>query len=420
MLQSVLQNLIPVMQNMIMAVIPLAMLLALASKDQSGTVKKRIWRGILWGLAGAAFIATVKLGTKAVKREVYESLVLVVGLASETLLLGLFLWNNKRGAILEKYKLLGVTGCVVAITVLLYHGLELFLFPVDLVTYTNELISLEFLMKVIGFLLGLLLTWLTGLAILRAASVLSPRAISNILAAQLVVIMAKQVLVVAQVMMVRKILLTSKGMMPFMGPLINHQIWFLYLLLAVTVILPIALILQRKPAKPEGLNPAQYRKILITARKKMRWSGAVALGLLVVCLFSTVGMVYADQKTEIIPAIPMAAEDGQIRIPLEKVDDGHLHRFSYQSSTGEVVRFIVIKKSGSAYGVGLDACEICGVTGYFERDNQVVCVLCDVVMNTATIGFKGGCNPIPLEYKVAEGKMIVPIDGLEKEKNRFK
>ena len=420
MLQSVLQNLIPVMQNMIMTVIPLAMLLALAGKDQSGTIKKRIWRGILWGLAGAAFIATVKLGTKAVKREVYESLVLVVGLVSEGLLLGLFLWNNKRGTLLEKYKLLGITSCVVAITILMYHGLELFLFPVDLITYTNELISLEFLMKVMGFLLGLVLTWLTGLAILRAASVLSPQTISNILAVQFVVIMAKQVLVVAQVMMVRKILLTTKGMMPIIGPLINHEVWFLYVLLAVTFILPIALILQRKPVRPEGLNPAQYRKILITARKKMRWSGAVALGLLVIFLFSTVGMVYADQKTEIIPAVPMVAEDGQIRIPLEKVDDGHLHRYSYQASTGEVVRFIVIKKSGSAYGVGLDACEICGVTGYFERDNQVVCVLCDVVMNTATIGFKGGCNPIPLEYKVAEGKMMVPVTELEKEKNRFK
>ncbi|HEY3426721.1 MAG TPA: Fe-S-containing protein, partial [Negativicutes bacterium] len=382
--------------------------------------KKRIWRGILWGLAGAAFVATAKLGTKAVKREVYESLVLVVGLAGEMLLLGLLLWNNKRGTILEKYKLLGITGCVVAVTVLLYHGLELFLFPVDLITYTSELISLEFLMKVIGFLLGLLLTWLTGLAILRAASVLSPRTVSNILAAQLVVIMAKQTLVVVQVMMVRKILLTSKGLMPIMGPLINHQVWFLYILLAVTLLLPVALILQRKPAKPEGLNPAQYRKILLAARKKMRWSGAVAMGLLVIFLCSTVGMVYADQKTEIIPAIPLTAEDGQIQIPLEKVDDGHLHRYSYQASTGETVRFIVIKKGGSAYGVGLDACEICGATGYFERDNQVVCVLCDVVMNTATIGFKGGCNPIPLEYKVAEGKMIVPVDGLEKEKNRFR
>ncbi len=37
----------------------------------------------------------------------------------------------------------------------------------------------------------------------------------------------------------------------------------------------------------------------------------------------------------------------------------HLHRFEYTTSTGVKVRFIVIQKSGSSFGVGLDACEIC-------------------------------------------------------------
>jgi uncharacterized membrane protein len=80
----------------------------------------------------------------------------------------------------------------------------------------------------------------------------------------------------------------------------------------------------------------------------------------------------------------------------------------------------VIKKNAAAYGVGLDACDICGPTGYYERKSEVICRLCDVVMNISTIGFKGGCNPVPLAYSLRSGSMIIEISNLENEKTRFK
>jgi uncharacterized membrane protein len=101
------------------------------------------------------------------------------------------------------------------------------------------------------------------------------------------------------------------------------------------------------------------------------------------------------------------------------VNDGHLHRFAYDTPSGVETRFIVIKKSETSYGVGLDACDICGATGYYERKGDVICKLCDVVMNTSTIGFSGGCNPVPLEYVVREGNMVVNTEDLEKEESRF-
>lgn len=83
------------------------------------------------------------------------------------------------------------------------------------------------------------------------------------------------------------------------------------------------------------------------------------------------------------------------------------------------MRFIVIQKGGSAYGVGLDACEICGPTGYIEKDGQVICRLCDVMMNKATIGMRGGCNPVPLKYTVENGQLYVMQNELEQERKRF-
>jgi uncharacterized membrane protein len=84
------------------------------------------------------------------------------------------------------------------------------------------------------------------------------------------------------------------------------------------------------------------------------------------------------------------------------------------------VRFIIIKKNDVAFGVGLDACDICGPNGYYERKGDVICKLCDVVMNKQTIGFKGGCNPVPLAYALDGGEMIVMTADLETESKRFR
>ena len=50
----------------------------------------------------------------------------------------------------------------------------------------------------------------------------------------------------------------------------------------------------------------------------------------------------------------------------------------------------------------------------------MVCKLCDVVMNINTIGFKGGCNPIPIDYTIKDGYIIVPCDVLESYEKTFK
>ena len=106
---------------------------------------------------------------------------------------------------------------------------------------------------------------------------------------------------------------------------------------------------------------------------------------------------------------------------MDQVDDGHLHRFAYYSDEGTEIRFIVIKKpDSSAYGIGLDACDICGETGYYEKDGMVVCKLCDVVMNINTIGFKGGCNPIIIDYSIENGNIVIPGEGLVQYESTFK
>jgi uncharacterized membrane protein len=146
----------------------------------------------------------------------------------------------------------------------------------------------------------------------------------------------------------------------------------------------------------------------------------VILGYGVSILSLTALKAYTERGVVLSPAEPMTIAGEEITIPIERVEDGHLHRFAYTAQDNIEVRFIVIRKNEIAYGVGLDACDICGPTGYYERKNEVICRLCDVVMNISTIGFKGGCNPVPLAYRLSGGNMVIAIEDLENERGRFK
>ena len=160
--------------------------------------------------------------------------------------------------------------------------------------------------------------------------------------------------------------------------------------------------------------------------KKKKWDSASILSALIVCLLLvvlnlTVFAAVDNRPVELSPAEDCEVRGDSVYVALTQVEDGHLHRFVYTTENGVGVRFIVIKKpNATSYGVGLDACDICGETGYYERSGQIVCKLCDVVMNINTIGFKGGCNPIVIDYTVADGYIFVPKYTLEEHENEFR
>lgn len=168
-----------------------------------------------------------------------------------------------------------------------------------------------------------------------------------------------------------------------------------------------------------GANPAEGRLGRARSRLYKSLAGTAAVGYLCGALLITVGVAVGSQEIELSAPEAYSVVDDQISVNLADISDGHLHRYEYTTSSGVKVRFIVIQKSGSSFGVGLDACEICGPTGYYEKDGKVICKLCEVAMNIATIGFKGGCNPIPIEYKVANGTLTVPISVLEASSSIF-
>jgi uncharacterized membrane protein len=417
----VLKYLIQVVQNSLGAGILLAMLCTLAYLRGRPKQKKWLLGGCAAGVALALVLAVLKSTTVLINRECWNIGILSVSILTGILLL-LLLWGilQKRAPEPGYEKIYGVTSAVLAASLLLYCLPDIFLYPAEFVLAGESLFGTDFLFKLMGYGGGLVVAGLSGLALYKAGTGLSFTLIRILLTLGLAINMVNQAATIVQFLLARRIIPMSKGLFSLLKPLINYNEYFLYALMVLTIPLPLVLWIKSLHPPASYANPAQQRRIRATSRRQRRWCALVAGGYLLAVLSLTVVKAYATREITLSPAEPMNIVGEEIILPLENFNDGHLHRFAYTASNGTEVRFIVIKKNEVTYGVGLDACDICGPTGYYERDDEVICKLCDVVMNKSTIGFKGGCNPVPLAYVLNGGSLVIQTQSLENEMKRFK
>ena len=180
-------------------------------------------------------------------------------------------------------------------------------------------------------------------------------------------------------------------------------------LFLIPMAVAVAATLRRVPDQP---NPARRRHEIAERRRSRRWALGAAAGFAALVATRTLAVAKVNEVPTLSDPEHYDIEGGNAVIALDAIADGHLHRFAYDTG-GTQVRFIAIRKNGGAYGVGLDACENCGPAGYYEKNGKIICKRCDVAINSATIGFKGGCNPIPIDFTVDAGSLLVPTSVLD-------
>ena len=201
----------------------------------------------------------------------------------------------------------------------------------------------------------------------------------------------------------------------------NHSMLFIWLVVALAAA-SLALCFAQNTRVTEPYENSAQRRKLRARNRGFRRMACTALGAVVVfTLFLTLVKDYDTRVIELSAPETFTVEGDKILVPMDAVNDFHLHRFEYKTENDVNVRWIVVRKPNSAaYGVGLDACDVCGNAGYYERNGQVVCRRCDVVMNINTIGFKGGCNPIPLSYEVENGNLVFALADILAGEREFK
>lgn len=117
--------------------------------------------------------------------------------------------------------------------------------------------------------------------------------------------------------------------------------------------------------------------------------------------------------------IPVQESEGTsvIRIPLSEkgsdLKDKKLRKYVYYEGSKQVL-FIAIMKADGSVGVALDQCEICrpadwnkDAKGYAQKGENLICKYCVTPIAANTVNTPGGCNPIPVPFRIEENAIVI-------------
>ena len=417
-----LRYLIQTSKDLIVAALILGMMFGYTRKAYGEKGERPVLIGMLLGLISSAVMGYMKNATNKIDTGAWNLRIFAVTAAFFVLWIIFSIRPLKRvlktvGGWIDRILLAGI-----AVLLLFYTLPDVWAYPYGFLLTGETVLSTEFLYKFIGYILGIILAIVACAAIRQASSRLSEGLSALFLGLALLIKVVQQICTALQTMLARRIIPSNHTLFTIAKYSSNYKDWFVYITLLIVVIIPIILWVQSFRTFEPYNNPAEHRKIRAKWRSIRRWSTTAAICMLLVVLNMTVITAYNSKEVSLSPIEPAAkTDDENMYVSFEQVSDEHLHRFAYTTENGVEIRFIVIKKpNSSSYGIGLDACDICGETGYYEKNGQVVCKLCDVVMNINTIGFKGGCNPIVIPYEIENGFIVVPISGLVEHEKEFK
>ncbi len=301
-----------------------------------------------------------------------------------------------------------------------YYMPALFVQLNNFVYYGESAVSTMVLYRIIGYVFAVVLMILSSIAIFKIVRRVDKIYRDKILMISLSIWGINQIFIVLQRLYAVDLIPRSASVFNTIAWVINHAHYIGFSLMIFLIILPIILYLNNMKVKETFKNPAELRK----KKYHMRCNRNLAKFLLILIVINVFSLTYlraySGREIQLSEPEEYEIDNDMIVIPLSELEDMKLHRYQYTASDGVHMRFFLIKKSQGSYGVVLDACEICGPSGYYERGNDVICKLCDVIMNRGTIGFKGGCNPIPIPYIVHDEKVKINTQDLDANSFVFK
>jgi high-affinity iron transporter len=175
------------------------------------------------------------------------------------------------------------------------------------------------------------------------------------------------------------------------------------------------MLMEYKRRTPTTLNaaatPADKRRAEWSQRREKMWMNAVVATSFLFIFLSTAEFIYAKSSTALSPTSAVTLVGSQVTLPTADVNDDKLHRYGVHLDDGKggniEVRFLLFKKPDGNIVSVADACQICGPVGFYIGDQGITCKMCASPLNAASMGQKGGCNPIPLKSTISGNQLII-------------
>ncbi|RAK10274.1 putative membrane protein [Halanaerobium saccharolyticum] len=408
------------LEMVILAVFLFSFILKMKKRD----LNKYVYWGLIIALPYSALLVYSLLNLKIEKG--IESFMALIGLPIITVVI-VWIWyqyfnfnkskNRKSTSLFSKltifltYLFLGIN-----------FETKLMLFPSKIVvdsTFATGL-NTELLLKYSGGLLGIVFSIIFAVILLKAQKKISLKQCLSITTVIYFVNFLKYSILIVYALMIYDLIPVTTTFLSFFAPFYNNLKMILYIMFGITAVWIVFVNFKPlKLKKDASLNPAQLRKLKANIRSKQRWARSALIAVIIFTSVFTFNYVYAGQTITEKPAVPLQVNNDKFVIQKNELKDEKLHRYSFTTEDEFVIEFFLIEKAEGAYGVVYDACNVCGDSGYYQDKDKIICIRCDVIMNKLTLGFPGGCNPIPLNYSENEDSIVIQLDDLLAEKDVF-
>ncbi|MBF8249370.1 MAG: DUF2318 domain-containing protein [Bacteroidetes bacterium] len=236
----------------------------------------------------------------------------------------------------------------------------------------------------------------------------------------------------------------SPKMMGIVGPIVRNNLLFILAIVSIPAIMFII------PARKTSQEKTPGRPWQLSA-------GFVCLSVIFFLGFESVFASKSSveiSRPEPVQA-PVQAVEGVIKVPVDQLIDGKLHRFVWVDNDGTHIRFFSLRTGTGSFATAFDACRACYNYGfYYMKDGELICSVCEAPSRAHLFGLRSsvgikqagrghggsggtkrvdgrnglrqsgsmegmGCAPIYLPSLLVEGNVEVKVSELLKHKKYF-
>ncbi|MHB9090892.1 MAG: Fe-S-containing protein [Chloroflexota bacterium] len=279
--------------------------------------------------------------------------------------------------------------------------------------------------SLVGAVLGLGLATLFAVLFVRGSVRVNLSRFFTVTAIALLVLSARLLAGSAHEFGEVRLLPLNKEVMALLGFLVRGDTSSI--IVAALVALPIFTLLweslRNSPDRiaPQTESAPERRKRLARSHAERTWQLGLGGATMLVIAGMVSTTVAGSAMLDPIPE-PVSSSGSMVGVPIARLSEGRMFKFTYTAAGGEHVRFLLTRLSDGSVASALDACPICGSVGYGQEGSIAICKNCNAPIPFDTFAFSGGCNPLPLgaELQSEEALVSVSVADLEAAADKFR